>query len=59
MTHSRHVTANDRPTGWYVDPNKPSVMRYWHAGEHPQWSKTTAKTPKNAQAEWRDLRWRS
>lgn len=51
-------TDESRPAGWYVDPNQPAVMRYWHAGEHRQWSKTTAKTPKNAQAEWRDLRWR-
>ncbi|MBS1892083.1 MAG: hypothetical protein JST59_12370 [Actinobacteria bacterium] len=63
--HSGHsldpdvYTDDSRPAGWYVDPNQPSVMRYWHAGEHRQWSKTTSKTPKNAQADWRDLRWRS
>lgn len=63
--HSGHsldpdvYTDESRPAGWYVDPNQPSVMRYWHAGERRQWSKATAKTPQQAQAEWRDLRWRS
>lgn len=52
-------TDESRPAGWYVDPNQPAVMRYWHADPHRQWSERTAKTPKKAQAEWRDLRWRS
>jgi hypothetical protein len=47
-----------RPAGWYVDPNRPWRMRYWHAGEHQAWSKETTKTPEKAQSEWRDLRWR-
>jgi hypothetical protein len=47
-----------RPAGWYVDPDSPWRMRYWHAGEHQQWSKETTKTPERIQAEWRDLRWR-
>lgn len=51
-------TDEDRPPGWYVDPDRPWLMRYWHAGEHRTWSKETAKTPEKAQAEWRDLRWR-
>jgi hypothetical protein len=51
-------TDEARPAGWYVDPDKPWRMRYWHAGEHQAWSKETAKTPEKAQAEWRDLRWR-
>lgn len=51
-------TDEARPPGWYVDPDKPWRMRYWHAGKHQAWSKETAKTPEKAQAEWRDLRWR-
>jgi hypothetical protein len=51
-------TDEGRPQGWYVDPDKPWRMRYWHAGEHRKWSKQTTKTPTKIQAEWRDLRWR-
>jgi hypothetical protein len=46
----------DRPGGWYVDPDAPWVMRYWAAGGQGIWSKRTAKTPKATLAEWRDLR---
>lgn len=52
-------TDEARPPGWYVDPDKPWVMRYWRTGEHQGWSKETTKTPEKAQSEWRDLRWRS
>jgi hypothetical protein len=47
----------DRPPGWYVNPDAPWRMRYWAADGKPGWSKRTAKTPKQTLAEWRDLRW--
>jgi hypothetical protein len=47
----------DRPAGWYVDPDSPWRMRYWAADQAQTWSKRTTKTPKATQSEWRDLRW--
>lgn len=47
----------DRPAGWYVNPDAPWRMRYWAADGNLGWSKRTAKTPKKTLAEWRDLRW--
>jgi hypothetical protein len=47
----------DRPPGWYVDPDAPWVMRYWAADGGGAWSKRTTKTPKDTLAEWRDTRW--
>ena len=47
----------DRPSGWYVNPDAPWRMRYWAADGKPGWSKRTAKTPKQTLAEWKDLRW--
>lgn len=47
----------DRPPGWYVDPDAPWVMRYWLADGEGTWSKRSAKTPKATLAEWKDLRW--
>ena len=49
-------TDEGRPPGWYVDP-RPSHALLAH-GRHQGWSKETTKTPEEAQAEWRDLRWR-
>jgi hypothetical protein len=51
-------SEEDRPPGWYVNPDAPWRMRYWAADGKPGWSKRTAKTPKQIQAKWRDLRWR-
>jgi hypothetical protein len=47
----------DRPRGWYVDPDAPWNMRYWVADGAGVWSKRTAKTPKATLAEWKDRRW--
>jgi hypothetical protein len=48
----------DRPSGWYVDPDTPWVMRYWLPdGPEAGWSKRTAKTPKATLAAWKDMRW--
>jgi hypothetical protein len=46
----------DRPVGWYVDPDAPWVMRYWAADGQGRWSKRTTKTPKATLAGWRDMR---
>ncbi|HEY0280185.1 MAG TPA: hypothetical protein VGC32_18120 [Solirubrobacterales bacterium] len=43
----------DRPPGWYVDPNSPWMMRYWSADTTPGWSKRTTKTPKQVEGEWK------
>jgi hypothetical protein len=43
----------DRPPGWYVDPGKPWRMRYWAADGTPNWSKRTAKTPRETLATWK------
>jgi hypothetical protein len=51
-------TDEERPAGWYVDPDKPWCMRYWRKGEHEGWSKETSKTPPRVQENWRDLRWK-
>jgi hypothetical protein len=47
----------DRPPGWYVNPDAPWRMRYWNAEGEPGWSGKTTKTPKQVLANWRDLRW--
>jgi hypothetical protein len=47
----------DRPPGWYVDPDAPWVMRYWAEDGGGAWSKGTTKTPKDTLAQWRDTRW--
>jgi hypothetical protein len=46
----------DRPPGWYVDPNAPWVMRYWAADGTQSWSKRSSKTPKQIGAEWEAFR---
>lgn len=46
---------DDRPRGWYIDPEAPQRMRYWLADGGEVWSQRTAKTPKATLAEWRDL----
>jgi hypothetical protein len=43
----------DRPPGWYIDPNAPRVMRYWAADGTPTWSKRTTKTPRDVLAKWK------
>jgi hypothetical protein len=43
----------DRPPGWYVDPNSPWVMRYWAADGKPTWSKRSTKTPRDVLAKWK------
>jgi hypothetical protein len=52
-----NYSDEDRPPGWYVDPDKPWRMRYWAENGEPGWSGRTTKTPKGTLAEWKDLRW--
>jgi hypothetical protein len=46
------VVADDRPTGWYIDPAQPTQRRYW--SEDGTWSEYTAKTPKAMLLEWQE-----
>jgi hypothetical protein len=46
----------DRPAGWYVDPQEPTNMRYWPAGYQPQWSTRRARTPNATYDEWIEYR---
>jgi hypothetical protein len=47
-------TDQDRPRGWYVDPEAPRRMRYWGA-DGRSWSKRTTKTPNQTFEEWQAL----
>jgi hypothetical protein len=47
----RNYTSENRPKGWYVDPRNPRQMRYWDAGDPPDWS-GTARTPRKARRAW-------
>lgn len=46
---------DERPQGWYVDPNAPKRMRYWGAGGRPEWGAST-KTPRKIRQEWEENR---
>jgi hypothetical protein len=54
LTPFGYTDAN-RPRGWYIDPEKPSRMRYWGADDKPVWSQNTAKTPGQTLVEWENL----
>lgn len=48
---------DDRPAGWYIDPEAPKRMRYW-ATNGPGtgvWTGHSAKTPKRTRTEWEAL----
>lgn len=40
----RDYSDEERPNGWYVDPQSPHRMRYWLGGEQPGW-RGKARTP--------------
>jgi hypothetical protein len=42
----------ERPAGWYIDPDEPNWMRYWPAGYQPQWSTRRTRTPNKTFEEW-------
>lgn len=47
----RGYADQDRPKGWYVDPNRPSRMNYWHGPDRPEWHGTT-RTPRKIKRAW-------
>jgi hypothetical protein len=49
----RLYSDENRPNGWYVDPESPSHMRYWDASEPSGWQGKT-RTPHKLQRQWRD-----
>lgn len=50
----RTYTSEDRPKGWYVDPRNPGRMRYWDAGDPPDWSVRTTRTPRKVRRAWKE-----
>jgi hypothetical protein len=47
----RHYSDEERPRGWYVDPESPHRMRHWDDGGSPGWE-GTARTPRRLRREW-------
>ena len=47
----RSYSDQDRPKGWYIDPDSPDQMRYWGDGDPPAWQGTT-RTPRKVRREW-------
>jgi hypothetical protein len=45
----------DRPKGWYVDPDAPTKMRFWGLGDPPGWGATT-RTPRKIRRAWGEAR---
>jgi hypothetical protein len=41
----------DRPRGWFVDPDSPRRMRYWGAEAPPSWT-GSMRTPRKVRREW-------
>ncbi len=49
----RSYSDQDRPKGWYIDPDSPDQMRYWGAGSPPGWRGST-QTPRKVRREWQE-----
>lgn len=49
----RRYSDQDRPKGWYIDPDSPDRMRYWRTGDPPGWEGTTG-TPEKVRLEWQE-----
>jgi hypothetical protein len=47
----RSYFDQDRPKGWYIDPDSPDRMRYWRTGDSPGWEGTTG-TPRKVRRVW-------
>jgi hypothetical protein len=45
-------TDDDRPPGWYVNPQNSKRMRYWAADGTQSWSEREAKTPRVVREEF-------
>jgi hypothetical protein len=48
----RTYSNDERPRGWYVDPDFPARMRYWGAGDEQRWA-GISRTPRNLRRAWR------
>jgi hypothetical protein len=46
----RAYSDEERPFGWYPDPDNPHRMRYWGEGDPPGWGKKTVRTPRKVRA---------
>jgi hypothetical protein len=47
----RQYSDEDRPKGWYINPQAPGHMSYWGAGDPPDWG-ATARTPRKVRRDW-------
>jgi hypothetical protein len=47
----RQYSDEDRPKGWYINPQAPGHMSYWGAGDPPDWG-ATARTPRKVRRNW-------
>lgn len=47
----RQYSDEDRPKGWYINPQEPGRMSYWGAGDPPGWGGTT-RTPRKVRRDW-------
>ena len=47
----RRYSDEDRPKGWYINPQAPGHMSYWGAGDPPGWG-GTARTPRKVKKDW-------
>jgi hypothetical protein len=50
----RTYSDEDRPRGWYVNPDFPARMRYWGAGGEQRWA-GVSKTPRKVRRAWREI----
>lgn len=51
----RRYSDENRPSGWYVDPDSPHRMRYWNpAADPPGWHGST-RVPRKLRREWRAM----
>lgn len=48
----RKYSDQDRPQGWFVDPDSPRRMRYWGAETPPSWT-GSMRTPRRVGREWK------
>jgi hypothetical protein len=48
----RDYSDQDRPKGWYIDPDSPNQMRYWGGGDPLGWA-GTIRAPRKIRRAWR------
>lgn len=49
----RNYSDEERPSGWYIDPQSPQRMRYWMGAEQPGWH-GKARTPGKLRRQWEE-----